>query len=111
MRVSAAVHESGLGPWLTPSGPWGTGPLIEVHRLRAMQAIDVVGAPAYDPYLPKIRDECNAATVKAPMPFVARPNPFCMWSSLGGRQRQRKWPSGRACLLSRRPASSGASHR
>jgi len=40
---------SGLGPGLTPSGTPSTGPLIEVHQLRAVQAIDVVGAPAYDP--------------------------------------------------------------
>ena len=37
------------GPWLTPPRQPDTGPLIEVHRLRAMQAIDVVAAPAYDP--------------------------------------------------------------
>jgi hypothetical protein len=42
---------SAFGPWLTPPGRLGTGPLIEVHWLRAMQAIDVVRAPAYDPEL------------------------------------------------------------
>jgi hypothetical protein len=48
-REFVAVPESETGPWLTPSSRPGTGQLIEVHRLRALQAIDVVGAPAYDP--------------------------------------------------------------
>jgi ATP-dependent Clp protease adaptor protein ClpS len=44
-RVSMSL----LGPWLTPPGRPGAGPLTEVHRPCAKQAADVVGAPAYDP--------------------------------------------------------------
>jgi hypothetical protein len=38
-----------IGPWLTPPGRPGAAPLTEVHRPRTRQAVDVVGAPAYDP--------------------------------------------------------------
>jgi hypothetical protein len=53
------------GPWPTPPG---TGPLIEVQRLRAMQAIDVVGAPAYDP----IRTNAASGVMDARLQFGRR---------------------------------------
>src|SRR5258706_5064155 len=40
---------SGLGPRQTPRDLRAASPLTEVHRPRARQAVDVVGAPAYDP--------------------------------------------------------------
>ena len=39
------------GPRPTPRGLRAASPLTEVHRPRARQAVDVVGAPAYDPLL------------------------------------------------------------
>ena len=36
-------------PMADPTRPARRGSLIDVHRPRAMQAIDAVGAPAYDP--------------------------------------------------------------
>src|SRR6266481_10194780 len=37
------------GPRPTPRGLRAASPLTEVHRPRARQGVDVVGAPAYDP--------------------------------------------------------------
>ncbi len=37
------------GPRPTPRGLRAASPLTEVHRPRARQAVDVVGAAAYDP--------------------------------------------------------------
>jgi hypothetical protein len=37
------------GPRPTPRGLRAASPLTEVHRPRTRQAVDVVGAPAYDP--------------------------------------------------------------
>jgi hypothetical protein len=39
-------HDGNFWPMADPPRRPGTGSLIEVHRVRAMQAIDVVGAPA-----------------------------------------------------------------
>jgi hypothetical protein len=52
-------------PMADPPCRPGAGPLIEVHRLRAMQAIDVVGAPAYDPE--QTRPSCSVRVI-APGP-------------------------------------------
>jgi hypothetical protein len=51
-RVNRDRRYDGLffsGPWPTLPLRVGTGPLTEVHRPYARQAVDVVGAPAYDP--------------------------------------------------------------
>ena len=40
---------AGFGPWLTPPGRSGAGPLTGVHRPRGRQAVDATGAPAFDP--------------------------------------------------------------
>jgi hypothetical protein len=52
--VWSALEEamSVIGPWLTPPCRPGGGPLTEVYRPSAGQAVDVVGAPAFDPSLP-----------------------------------------------------------
>jgi hypothetical protein len=46
-RRHLATAESGPRP--TPRDLRAASPLTEVHRPRARQAVDVVGAPAYDP--------------------------------------------------------------
>jgi hypothetical protein len=52
-RRHLATAESGPRP--TPRDLRAASPLTEVHRPRARQAVDVVGAPAYDPYRSFVR--------------------------------------------------------
>src|SRR5258708_28103705 len=50
-RMFVHLLAAGCGPRPTPRGLRAASPLTEVHRPRARQAVDVVGAPAYDPKL------------------------------------------------------------
>ena len=49
LRPNQIEFSHSLGPRPTPRGLRAASPLTEVHRPRARQAVDVVGAPAYDP--------------------------------------------------------------
>ena len=53
------------GPWPTPPGRPGAGPVTEVHRPRGRQAVDVVGAPAYDPKATDVGDPGVAHCLRA----------------------------------------------
>ena len=48
-RMFVHLLAAGCGPRPTPRSLRAASPLTEVHRPRARQAVDVVGAPAYDP--------------------------------------------------------------
>jgi len=54
-RMFVHLLAAGCGPRPTPRSLRAASPLTEVHRPRARQAVDVVGAPAYDPK-PPLRD-------------------------------------------------------
>src|SRR5712671_3610765 len=66
MRRNSKNMMAAIGPRPTPRDLRAASPLTEVHRPRARQAVDVVGAPAYDPnrtsrlinYLVDARQKC-----------------------------------------------------
>src|SRR5258707_10775463 len=63
---------SALGPRPTPRDLRAASPLTEVHRPRARQAVDVVGAPGYDPIRttgPR-RETCYFAAIAAAAPAI-----------------------------------------
>jgi hypothetical protein len=58
MRLEEAAM-TGCGPRPTPRGLRAASPLTEVHRPRGRQAVDVVGAPAYDPFRTNVAWKAN----------------------------------------------------
>jgi hypothetical protein len=78
-----------VGPRLTPPGRPGAGPLTEVHRPCARQAVDVVGAPAYDRKMGQGGQvlRCEGGLIRADIPYfpLREPRGLGISSALGGR--------------------------